>query len=54
MIEGVPGGIAVNPSNNLVYVTNSESDTVSVVNSITNEVLTSNITVGDSPTWYSC
>ena len=29
-----PIGIAVNPNNNLVYVTNSESDTVSVIDRI--------------------
>jgi YVTN family beta-propeller protein len=44
-----PESIAVNPNNDLVYVTNEESDTVSVIDGITNEVLPTNITVGDSP-----
>ena len=45
-----PIGIAVNPNNNLVYVTNSYSDTVSVIDGKTNEVLTNDtVTVGDNP-----
>ena len=48
-VGNIPSDIAVNPSNNLVYVANSGSDTVSVINSTTNEVLTNGIKVGDFP-----
>ena len=44
-----PNGIAVNPNNDLVYVANSCSNTVSVIDSTTNEVLINNITVGHWP-----
>ena len=39
-----------NPNNNLVYVTHEPSDTVSVINNTTNELVTDNITVGEAPT----
>src|SRR5687768_7268875 len=42
-----PSDIAVNPNNDLVYVTN-DYEYVSVINSTTNKVVTNNITVGYS------
>ena len=44
-----PTGLAVNEKTNLVYVANSDSDTVSVINGTTNKVA-SKIQVGNVPT----
>jgi YVTN family beta-propeller protein len=43
-----PFGISVNPSTDMAYVANSDSNTVSVIDGKTNTVI-SNITVGRSP-----
>ena len=43
-----PFGVAINPANGLVYVANSDSGTVSVINPATNTVVAT-IPVGDSP-----
>jgi YVTN family beta-propeller protein len=43
-----PFGISVNPSTNIAYVANADSNTVSVIDGKTNTVI-SNITVGRSP-----
>ncbi len=44
----LPNGIAVNPSTNTVYVSNQNSNSVSVINGATNTV-TSTVSVGTSP-----
>jgi YVTN family beta-propeller protein len=44
-----PFGVAINPTNGLVYVANSDSGTVSVIDPKTNTVVTT-IPVGSSPT----
>jgi len=43
-----PRGIAVNPTTNLIYVTNMRDDNVSVIDGVTHEVVT-NIAVGNAP-----
>ena len=47
-----PQRIAVNPITNRVYVSNADSDTVSVINGATGAVIT-NIAVGDYPRWIA-
>jgi YVTN family beta-propeller protein len=50
-VDNSPFGVAINPTNGLVYVTNYDSNTVSVINPTTNTVIAT-IPVGDgiSPT----
>ena len=43
-----PNGIGVNPATNRVYVANSNSDSVSVINGVNNTVVVT-VTVGDGP-----
>jgi YVTN family beta-propeller protein len=43
-----PNGISINPTTHTMYVTNGASDTVSVINTKTNRIL-SNISVGATP-----
>jgi YVTN family beta-propeller protein len=47
-VGGAPYGVAINPTNGLVYVTNSNSNTVSVINPATNTVVAT-IPVGGAP-----
>jgi len=47
-VEGGTGTVAVNPNTNLVYVTNTRSDTVSVFDGTTNNLL-STFEVGRTP-----
>ncbi|BBX04840.1 hypothetical protein BST36_08775 [Mycolicibacterium moriokaense] len=47
-VGDTPFGVAVSPDSNTVYVTNSEDDTVSVIDAATNTV-TATIGVGDQP-----
>ncbi len=44
-----PSGIAYNPDNHNMYVTNGDPNTVSVIDSSNNRVI-DNITVGNAPT----
>ena len=48
-VGGAPSGVAVNPNNDMVYIANERSDTVSVIDGKTNKVLPNDITVGDHP-----
>ena len=49
-----PYGVAVNETTNRVYVTNRDSDSVSVIDGATGTVIGNSIAVGDSPTaWRS-
>ena len=43
-----PIGVVINPSGTIAYVTNYDSDSVSVIN-LTNNVVTNTIVVGDNP-----
>nr|WP_253805622.1 YncE family protein [Mycobacterium tuberculosis] len=45
-----PSGVAVSPVTGLVFVTNFDSNTVSVIDPTTNTVTGSPITVGTAPT----
>ena len=47
-----PIGISVNPMNNIIYVTNNHSDTISVIDGKTNSVIET-IIVGDGPAGIS-
>ena len=47
-VGSYPSDISVNPSTNIAYVANADSNTVSVIDGKTNTVI-SNITVGRSP-----
>ena len=47
-VDSSPFGVAVNTRNGLVYVTNADSNTVSVIDSANNTVIAT-ITVGGSP-----
>src|SRR5689334_11253548 len=44
-----PGGIAINPATGKLYVANSQDNTVSVIDSSTNQVVGKPIPVGDNP-----
>src|SRR6185312_1500751 len=44
-----PWAVSINPTRNIIYVTNSGNDTVSVIDGKTNAVI-KNITVGENPT----
>jgi YVTN family beta-propeller protein len=48
-----PFSIAVNPNTNKVYVTNSGSNTVSVIDGTNNKVITNNVSVGLA-VFHSC
>ena len=51
-LSGIHHRISVNPSTNIVYVTNMGDNTVSVIDGKTNSVIT-NIKVGNSPNGVS-
>ena len=44
----IPNGVAVNPTTNRIYVTNTADDTVSVIDGTTNTVIVT-VNVGDNP-----
>jgi YVTN family beta-propeller protein len=47
-VAGVPTAVAVNPNTNMAYVSNSRSNTVSIINTVNDRVV-DNVTVGNSP-----
>ena len=52
-VGGNPFGVAINPTNGLVYVTNADSNTVSVIDPATNTVVAT-IPVGSESIWSCC
>src|SRR3954470_20572349 len=45
-VGNAPFGVAINPTNGLVYVANSDSNTVSVINPATNTVVATIYVIG--------
>jgi len=46
--EGIPDGVAVNPVTNRIYVTDIGSNSVHVIDGITNDIITS-VSIGVLP-----